>query len=355
VAIIVAKVQDVSTPNDEWRALSPATRRVVWRNARRFQAHPDPAVSAVAARYARWYLDARTWHARTQRLALGVVIVDIIVAAGVLGWLSGGPAATRPSTLDKTLIWLVAVVIAAAVVVPYAVRKGRIIRRYRLELASKLTLESVAVAASAAPAAGPLPSAASALATASAPPTGRELSVRYDRRRVLRQSAWLLGVVCCMAVVLVGQGLSAGITVTFDALCAFLVFFALLIVVPQAVLLVRWVLPARPIVELDADGVHMPSIACHVPWDSLAEVRLVPMRYAKRGTQGAVVVAFVPQDPPALLAGITGVSRSRKRRLERSLRVYGTPMSVSDNAIDHPAEQIAAAAGAFAVVPVRRY
>ena len=336
----------MSTPNDEWRALSPETRRVVWRNARRYRAHPDPAVSAVAARYARWYLDARTWQARTQRLALAVVILDVLVAAGVLGWLSGGPVADRPSTLEKTLIWLVAVVIAVAVVLPYAIRKGRIIRRYRLELANKLTLESVAVAAGA----GPLRSAA-----APAPATGRELSVRYDRRRVLRQSAWLLGLLGCMAIVLVDQGLSAGITVTFDALCAFLVVFGLLVVAPHVVLLVRWVLPGRPIVELGADGVHMASIACHVPWDALAEVRLVPVRYAKRGAQGAVVVAFVPQDPPALVAAITGVSRPRKRRLERSLRVYGTPMSISDNAIDHPAEQIAAAAAAFAAVPVRRY
>ena len=336
----------MSTPNDEWRALSPETRRVVWRNARRYRAHPDPAVSAVAARYARWYLDARTWQARTQRLALGVVILDVLVAAGVLGWLSGGPVADRPSTLEKTLIWLVAVVIAVAVVLPYAMRKGRIIRRYRLELANKLTLESVAVAAGA----GPLRSAA-----APAPATGRELSVRYDRRRVLRQSAWLLGLLGCMAIVLVDQGLSAGITVTFDALCAFLVVFGLLVVAPHVVLLVRWVLPGRPIVELDADGVHMASIACHVPWDALAEVRLVPVRYAKRGAQGAVVVAFVPQDPPALVAAITGVSRPRRRRLERSLRVYGTPMSISDNVIDHPAEQIAAAAAAFAAVPVRRY
>jgi hypothetical protein len=211
-------VQGVSTPNDEWRALSPETRRVVWRNARRYRAHPDPAVSAVAARYARWYLDARTWQARTQRLALGVVILDVLVAAGVLGWLSGGPVADRPSTLEKTLIWLVAVVIAVAVALPYAIRKGRIIRRYRLELANKLTLESVAVAAGA----GPLRSAA-----APTPAAGRELSVRYDRRRVLRQSAWLLGLLGCMAIVLVDQGLSAGITVTFDALCAFLVVFGL--------------------------------------------------------------------------------------------------------------------------------
>lgn len=339
----------MSTPNDEWHALSTETRRVVWRNARRYRAHPDPAVSAVAARYARWYLDARTWQARTQRLALGLVIADVLVAAVVLGWLSGGPAADRPSTPEKTLIWLVAVVIAAAVVLPYAVRKGRIIRRYRLELANKLTLESVAVAASAGQAAGPLSPAAG-----SAPATGWELSVRYDRRRVLRQSAWLIGLLCCMAIVLVGQGLSGGITVTFGALCAFMVVFGLLVVAPHVVLLVRWVLPGRPVVELDADGVHMPSIACHVPWDSLAEVRLVPVRYAKRGAQGAVVVAFVPQDPPALAAAITGVSRPRKRRLERSLRVYGTPMSISDNAIDHAAEQIAAVAAAFAAVPVRR-
>lgn len=340
----------MSTPNDEWRALSPETRRVAWRNARRFRAHPDPAVSAVAARYARWYLDARTWQARTQRLAIGVVSLDMIVGAGVIGWLSGEPAADRPSTLEKTLIWLVVVVIAAAVVLPYAIRKGRIIRRYRLELANKLTLESVTVAGGAASAAGPLPPAAGPV-----PATGRDLSVRYDRRRVLRRSAWLLGLLCCTAVVLVGQGLSAGITVTFGALCAFLVVFGLLVVAPHAVLLVRWVLPGRPIVELDADGVHMPSIACHVPWDSLAEVRLVPVRYAKRGAQGAMVIAFVPRDPPALLAAITGVSRPRKRRLEGSLRVYGTPMSISDNAIDHPAEEIAAAAAAFAAVPVRRY
>jgi hypothetical protein len=339
-------VQGVSTPNDEWRALSLATRRVVWRNARRFRAHPDPAVSAVAARYARWYLDARTLQARTQRLALGLVIVDVLGAAGVLGWLSGGPVADRPSTPEKTLIWTIAVVIAAAIVLPYAMRKGRIIRRYRLELANKLTLENAAVASGA----GPLPSGAG---TATA--TGRELSVRYDRRRVLRHSAWLLGILCCMAIVLAGQALSTGITVAFGALGGFLVIFGLLIVVPHAVLLVRWVLPGRPIVELDADGVHMPSIACHVPWDSLAEVRLVPVRYAKRGAQGAVVVAFVPQDPAALLAAITGVSRPRKRRLERSLRVYGTPMSVSDNMIDHPAEEIATAAAAFAATPVRRY
>ena len=192
----------MSTPNDEWRALRPATRRVVWRNARRLRAHPDPAVSAVAARYARWYLDARTWHARTQWLAIGLMLADIMVAAAVIGWLSGGPAASRPSTLEKDLIWLAAVVIAAAILLPYAARKVRIIRLYRLELANRLAQQGVAAAVGA----GPLPGAAGL-----APAAGRDLSVRYDRRRVLRQGSWVLGIVGCMAVILVGQGLSAGV------------------------------------------------------------------------------------------------------------------------------------------------
>lgn len=335
----------MSTPEDEWRALGPETRRVVWKNARRFRAHPDPAVSAVAAGYARWYLDARTWHARTQRLALGLVLADVLVAAVVLGWLSGGPVADRPSTLEKPLIWLVALAIAIAILVPYAVRKVRIIRLYRLELANKLTLESVSVAAG---------TWTQSLAAGLGSVAGRDVSVRYDRRRVARQCVWVLVIVCCMVVVLAGQGLSAGLTPAFGALSGSFAVCALLVVPRMVLLLVRWVLPGRPVVELDAEGVHMPSIGCDLPWALLAEVRLVPMRYARRGGQGAMVVAFVPQDPSAVLGTIPGGSR-RHKRLERSLRVYGTPLSVCDNVIDHSGEQIAAAATTFAAVPVRRY
>jgi hypothetical protein len=342
----------VSTPLDEWRALSPGTRRVVWKNARHFRAHPDTVVSEVAARYARWYLDARTWHARTQRLAIGLVAADVLVASGVLGWLSGGPVADRPSAVDKALIWLVAVVIALAILTPYAVRKVRIIRLYKLELANRLALESMAEATSAET--GP-PTAEWAPAAEPAPAAERDMRVRYDRRRVARQCVWVLLVACCMLVVLAGEWLSGpGMTPTVGALCGLFAIFGLLIIVPQVVLLARWVLPGRPIVELDAEGVHMPSIAYDLPWSSLAEVRLIPMRYARRGSQGAMVVAFVPQDPPAVLGAIAG-GRRRRKRLERSLGVYGTPLSVCDNVIDHSGEQIAAAATTFATVPIRRH
>ena len=164
----------------------------------------------------------------------------------------------------------------------------------------------------------------------------------------------MLGIVGCMAVILVGQGLSAGVDAGFAALCGFFAVFGLLIGVPQVVLLARWVLPGRPVVELDAGGVHLPSIACDLPWDSLTEVRLVPVRYGRRGDRGAVVVAFVPQDPASVLGAVT-VGRRRRKRMERSLRVYGTPLTMSDGLLDHSGEQVAAAAAGFAAVPVRRY
>jgi hypothetical protein len=157
-----------------------------------------------------------------------------------------------------------------------------------------------------------------------------------------------------MAVILTGQGLSAGADPAFGALCGFFAVFGLLIGVPQVVLLARWVLPGRPVVELDAVGVHLPSIACDLPWDSLAEVRLVPVRYGRRGDRGAMVIAFVPQDPAAVLGAVTA-GRRRRKRMERSLRVYGTPLSIGDSLLDHSGEQAAATAAGFAAVPVRRY
>ena len=54
--------------------------------------HPDPAVSPIAARYARWYLDARTWRGRHEYLAIGLAIADVIMAAVVIGWLAAGRA-----------------------------------------------------------------------------------------------------------------------------------------------------------------------------------------------------------------------------------------------------------------------
>jgi hypothetical protein len=344
--MLTARVRGVTTPQAEWGALGPAIRRAVWKNARHFRAHPDPAVSAVAARYARWYLDARTWHTRAQWLALGLVLTDVFVAVVALGWFSGSPAQDRPSTAEKTVIKIAsAIAITLAILAPYAVRKVRIIRLYRLELVSRPVLQSVA-AASRTEVRPPM--------AGRAPAAGQDMSVRYDRRRVLRLCAWAFLFPCFLLVIVIGQWLSGpGITPLFVALCGFLAVLGLRIVVPCGWLLVRWVLPGRPVLELDTAGLHLHSIECDLPWTSLAEIRLVPLRYARHGKQGAVMVVFIPQAPSAVLAAIPVAGRRRKR-LERSLRVYDTPLTISDNLIDHSGEQLAAAAAAFAAVPVRR-
>jgi len=318
--------------------------------ARDYKPHPDPAVSAIALRYARWYLDARTRRGRRQYLAIGLAIAVIVAAAVVLGWFSGGPAAGRPSAGEKDLVWLAATLVAAAILITSAARKTRLMRVYRLELANKPMVDA-AVWASAGDAAR---STTRPSTTGATPATGQELNVRYDRRRVMRRSARLLLIVFFTSAAIAGEGLSDSFAAPiFFVVCGFLVGLMALMIVPQVMMLVRWVLPGRPLLVLDSGGVHLPSISCDLPWDLLTEVRLTPMRYGRRGDQEALVVAFVPQDPSAVLAAIPGGGR-RRDRLERSVRVYGTPLSVRDKVIDHSGEQIAAAATSFAAVPVRR-
>ncbi len=202
----------MNTPQDEWRALGPATRRAVWKNTRHFRVHPDPVVSAVAARYARWYLDARPWRARTWRLAAVLVLADLFVASVVVGWLSAGPVQGGPSTGEKAAIWLAAGLIAFIIIAPYAVRQIRIIRLCRIELANHLTLQSAAAADRAEvqpPVAGWTPAA------------GQELSVRYDRRRVLLLFSLVSVVACFMLVTVIRQWLSGSGITPYGALCGF--------------------------------------------------------------------------------------------------------------------------------------
>jgi hypothetical protein len=99
---------------------------------------------------------------------------------------------------------------------------------------------------------------------------------------------------------------------------------------------------------------ELPLISCDLPWSAVVEVRLFPMRYARRGDQASTVAAIVPADPGAVLAGVRA-GWPRRRVLARSMRIFGMPLSLADRTVDCSAAQIAAVASAFAGVPVRRY
>ncbi|MCW2932772.1 MAG: hypothetical protein JWM19_3734, partial [Actinomycetia bacterium] len=87
----------VTTPLDEWQSLDVPTRSAALAHARTLTPHPDPAVSAIAARYARDVLDRRqrTFFARLRRRTLvlsTVLIVGVIVTAIAA---SGSPSAGK--------------------------------------------------------------------------------------------------------------------------------------------------------------------------------------------------------------------------------------------------------------------
>ena len=113
--------------------------------------------------------------------------------------------------------------------------------------------------------------------------------------------------------------------------------------------LVRWVLPRRPVLVLDAGGIHVPRYSYTLNWPELAEIRLTAMYAGRRKGKPYDVVAFVPAD-----LARASTSLRPGRRLRRMTALYGTPPAFRDQSWDEPAERVAAAAAAFTNVPVRR-
>ena len=248
----------MTNPRDEWRGLAPEARRAVQRDARHLRPHPDPRVSAVAERYARHALD---WWSRPR---VGVMTA----AAGSLAAVATIVAGVLATRLSADTLTAIAVVLAFAIIVARTLRV-----RYltKMELANKL-------ARAPAPArhlAGPADVAAS---PEPEPHATLDLAVRFRRGGI----AWLLGLLLGMSCLFLAYGLLA--TTTAPAARWFLgLFGALMIAVAavSAVRMVRWGV-RRPLVALDAAGVHLPRYGYTLPWAELAEVRLIPLRAAGR-------------------------------------------------------------------------
>lgn len=339
----------MSTPREEWLALDPATRREARQHARKLRPHPSPEVSAAAARYARSYLNGRPWYPRRFPLMLAVMLLAAVAAGAGIGAafaLLSGPGGGG----QGTGFWLVAVAAGIVITLPLTARRARLTMMYRLELANNQARED------------PLAGAAAALPGGWSPPAlawpastpDLDLTVRYDVRRLRRRHARALVSVLGLAFIVATTVLSGAGPVATALASAVFAVVGVPAIAALAVLWVRWALPGRPVMGLDAAGLHIPFLGCDLPWSSIAEIRLYPMRFARRDGRPAVVVAFVPRDPAAL-AGALPVSGRRRRRLEKSLRVFGTPLSVADAVATHSGEHLAAAASARTGLPVRRY
>jgi hypothetical protein len=139
--------------------------------------------------------------------------------------------------------------------------------------------------------------------------------------------------------------------------------FAVIGIGAFAHLLVRWVLPHRPVIIFDSEGAEFPVVSCTLPWPELMEIRLFPVRQVQRRSRGGsgrtgsrdkTMMAFVPAHPADLLAGLQ-LNRIRRLSCGRGLRLFGSPITIADLMLSHAAEEIAGFAGRFAPVPVRRY
>jgi hypothetical protein len=324
-------------PAVEWRRLDAWTRRAVLRNARELWPYPDPSVGAIAARHARSYLDAPR-RARERRVTRIAAVVSVVLTIATTAWVSSGPV--------LVLIWAIGIAATAAAFTLFGVYQARVTRFSRVELAHKLALERTLAAG----------------AWWVLPPAMREplagFAARYEPRRVRRDIARMfVGLPSLIpgGLIMHGSTGSDQLDMTFRVTYAALIAIGIVLLALRLRPLVRVMVKPRPLVTLDAGGVHLPDLGCSLPWAELAEVRLFRRRGGyQRSSQPAVLVAFVPRDPASVLRSLrpTGL---RHWRLQRALRLRGTPLTVEDRLADRSGPEIAAAVRAFAPVPVHWY
>ncbi|MCL2582455.1 MAG: hypothetical protein FWE35_08380 [Streptosporangiales bacterium] len=318
----------------EWAALGRETQRQVKRDARRLRPHPDPAVSRCAARYAQDLTD-RTSRKSLLVRALFPVLVYVILNSVLDGLDLRGNAETL-SLLGLAVVFIACVIVA----VPAMAGLHRLNVSTRVKTANWLALDSAIVQ--------PAPPGEGA-------PSADALAVRYVPRKFARALALMVSLACA-AGGFTGSQIAGehGLVRSIDvALMVFLAVVFLSMIGTQAWALARWAVPRKPIVDLDARGAHFNVVPVTVPWSAVREIGLFPLR-AGLGNGTVGIVGFVCDDPDAALAGAR-LNWLRRRMMNRSARVFGTPFTLTGAMIDHTTEEVAAVASRFAGIPVRRH
>jgi hypothetical protein len=298
--------------NTAWRELDRRTRRDL---LLRSDPHPDPMVACVALGHARTRLDA--WPLTTLvRLGVLVVLSGSIMVVGLV-------VAVRlndPAVVTSVVISLITALVLGLVIHTVSA----FFQLVRMENVNAPALLAGEV---------PPPPAV--------PATGEPLAVAYAPRAVLR---WYAVVTAVSAFIELRMFLDRDLLrVPFSVL-----FAALLVFMGHR--LFAWVLPRRPVLGLDEDGILVKG-GLSAPWEDITEIRVLPHRGATTGSEHRVVV-FVCADPVVPLAELTGLKRILA---ERALTYYGSPLAMSTRGLDHTVEQILAAATALHPVPVRNF
>lgn len=339
-------------PVAAWNALDWAVRRKVRFLARSLRPHPDPAVAAVAARYATHRLSQPEPHrlaAEWLPMLLGMtwmLLVAILALVAGRGLPPGGRLA------------IIGIGVISGLPGMYVFEQARppgprILAR--VEMASRL--------AAAPPEPEPAIPAEAAGGGADGGTTAIRLRPDLVRREMTRRtgSAVVTGLGVAGSILLLPRPAGPVLAFPLALLLAIFVFNAVSVgvsVIPRA-------MSRRPVVTLDAAGVTFPGIPAPVAWPEIAEVRVYPMRKVSgqalprsgdqdgRGDGGpAKVLAFIPRDPAALTAALPARMVTRTRRVTS---LYGSPLAVADRLLDHSAAQIIEAAAGFAPIQVRRY
>jgi len=276
-----------------------------------------------------WHQHRTAW-----RLTLAAIWLAAVglVAADAAWWVSArGQHGLNPG---DAAVALMLVFLAIALVRPLRLRV-----LYKIELANKLTLTPATTDGT----------TSTTPATATPTATG-DLDVAYNRGRVLRVLAQLFATAClCQALAWLLDG-SAFVRAFFIFLSVSM--FALVIMF--AVRVLAWGSPGRPVLRLDDEGLHLPRFGYTLPWTELTEIRLIPLRAARRRRgQTTAIVAFIPADPQAALRELQ--SKGAGRRMEKSYRLHGTPLTFADQLMNQTADHIATTATAFTAAPIRRY
>ncbi|MEV0407072.1 hypothetical protein [Actinoallomurus sp. NPDC050550] len=289
----------------------------------------------IAVGYSRTLL-ARSYRRRLwPTLILAFCVVAILTVVEVA---TGGAVLQRP---------LGAVLYLALVILSFTALRSWFRRRFiQLVRMENVNASRLWATETPAPPPPPFPTPAESSLPGSGPVAAEQpVAFRFSSRKLLRAYGTVGAVLALVELIVWSE--------PDERVMAALLTCAFLFVIGWSVFqVIRRIRPWEAPVVLDAKGVVFPSLGGGVVWSEVTEIRLSPVRGGGNRAAQRKVVAFLVNDPEAVVARFPA---SAQKRLRRSWDVYGTPISVTDLLLENTADDIVTTAARFTSVPVRRF